>query len=165
MDVFIEKIIKRKKRLEDYIYIFTISIVGLILITYFLPIRFLNLPLAMGITYGAYLLIRKKNIEFEYAVTSGELDIDKIIAKRKRTRIFSASCKEFDIIARLKSDKYTQEFKEIKNRITAVSSPNSPDIYFAALNYKGQKTVLFFEPSIKMLEAFKAYIPRKVFIE
>ncbi|HEX3030347.1 MAG TPA: hypothetical protein VHT34_13855 [Clostridia bacterium] len=62
------------------------------------------------------------------------------------------------------SDMYTEEIKAIKNKIILVSSMDSPDVYFATLNYKSQKTLLLFQPDERMLSGFKTYIPRKVFI-
>ena len=35
-----------------------------------------------------YKMYKSKNIEFEYAVTNGDLDIDKIISQRKIREIF-----------------------------------------------------------------------------
>ena len=55
--------------------------------------------------------------------------------------------------------------QSIKNRIDASSSIDSPDAYFITLNYKGQKTLVIFEPNERMLNNFKIYIPRKVYTE
>lgn len=40
---------------------------------------------------------------------------------------------------------------------------SSPDVYFAVFENGGTKTLLFFEPNEKMLEAISKYIPRKLF--
>jgi hypothetical protein len=116
-----------------------------------------------GIGYLAYTLIKSRSIEYEYIVTNGDLDIDMIIAQRKRKRIFTGSCQDFEMIAKLTSGQYDYNTQSIKKRILAVSSMESPDVYFIKSVKDGQKTLVFFEPHAKMIESFKKFIPRKVF--
>jgi hypothetical protein len=166
MDIFIEKIVSRRKGPQDLLLTLGIVIGGFILTLIILNIPFLSsfaLFFAVGIVYLVYRLITSRNIEFEYAVTNGELDIDKIISQRKRKRIFSASCKDFEVMARVKSSHYNHDVQNIKNKIDAASSIDSPDVFFATLHYKGERTVIFFEPDQRMVNAFKTYIPRKIF--
>lgn len=42
-----------------------------------------------GSLYGGYILITNMSVEYEYIVTNGEMDIDKIIAKRRRKRLIT----------------------------------------------------------------------------
>lgn len=165
MDGFVEKIVARRKTTTDYLVIAGLIIGGIILVILsgLIPIGGISLLVFAGICYLVYYFATSRNIEFEYIVTNSDVDVDKIISKRKRKRIFSANCKEFDIVAKYKSTYYTPEVKNIQNKIDATSTIESPDVYFATLNYKGERTVLFFEPNEKMLDMFKSYIPRKVF--
>jgi len=167
MDVFMEKIVKRKKDAKDHLITVGIILAGFVIMLFVPIIPYIGslwLVINAGIIYLMYYLITSRDVEYEYIVTNGDLDVDKIVSKRKRKRIFSANCKEFDVVARLNSDKYDHEARNIKNRLELVSSMKSPDIYFATLNYKGERTIIFFEPSEKMLNSFKTFIPRKVFI-
>lgn len=169
MDVFMEKIVARKKNAKDSLIAAGIVFATLILVMVIINIKIINqlnigLFLVAGMIYLAYRFITSRNVEFEYIVTNGELDIDKIISQRKRKRIFSASCKEFDIVARVKSNSFSQSVQSIKNRIDASSSVNSPDAFFVTLNYKGEKTLVIFEPDEKMLNNFKFFIPRKILL-
>lgn len=166
MDTFIEKIVRRQKKTSDHLITAGLVFAGLILFLVVSNIQFLasfSLFIFAGIVYGIYYVSTTRNIEYEFILTNDELDIDKIVSRRKRKRIFSASCKNFDVLARVSSDKYTQEIKNMKKRIEAVSSINSPDVFFATLNYKGEKTVILFEPDERMLKLFKTYIPKKFF--
>jgi|LFRM01.2.fsa_nt_gb hypothetical protein len=169
MDTFMEKLVARKKTLTDYLIIATTVIGTLLLIFVVLSIPILirlglSLLFAAGIAYLGYWVITSRNIEYEYIVTNGDLDIDIIISKRKRKRIFSASCKDFDIVSPVKSSRFDQSVQGIKNRIDAASSVDSPDAYFITLNYNGERTLVIFEPTEKMLNNFRLYIPRKVFL-
>lgn len=166
MDIFIEKIVQKRKDAKDYLII-----AGVIIVALFLMLVVLNYIPGMGfffmigLGYIAYLIITTRNIEYEYAVTNGDLDIDKIIAQRKRKRIFSANCKNFEIVAKVKSSHFSNHYKNYKNQMNCASSLNNDNVYFIVLNYKNEQTVVYFEPSEKMLKNFKTFIPRKVFID
>ncbi len=167
MDTFMEKIVMKKKTMADHLITAGIIFGVMVLILLILSIKEIaqfGLILAVGIGYLGYRLISSRNVEYEYIVTNGEIDIDKIISRRKRKRIFSAGCKEFDILSRVKSNSFSQSVQSIKNRIDASSSIDSPDAFFATLNYKGEKTLLIFEPDERMLNNFKVYISRKMFL-
>lgn len=166
MDTFIEKIVARKKNGQDYLItagIIFLAIVLLVVVSSVPVINSFGPILWVGVGFLAFYFIKSRNIEFEFAVTNGDIDIDKIIAQRKRKRIFSGSAKDFEIVAKLKSDKYTNEFKNIKNRIEAVSSLDNPNVFFIVAPFKGERTIVFFEPDNRMLSNFKTFIPRKVF--
>lgn len=167
MDVFLEKLVKRKKTAKDT-FIEIGSIIGAIIIAFIIVpmipfVSSFRLFFIIAVPFFAYYIMRSRNIEYEYAFTNGELDVDKIIAESRRKKVINIDCKDFEIVARLNSDKYTNEYKNISNRIEAVSTMSSPDIFFAPFEYKGEKTILFFEPSDKIIDAMWRYIPRKIF--
>ncbi len=170
MDTFMEKIVRKKKNIKDHLITAAIIIVALVLSLVVMNVPILasggmSLFFIAGIIYLAYLLLTTRNVEYEYAVTNGDLDIDKIIAQRKRVRVFSASCKTFEVVARLKSEHFTPQYKGFKKQIDCASSKEGDDVWFIALNYKNEQTVVYFEPTEKMLQSFRTFIPRKVFID
>jgi len=145
-----------------YVAVVVISIPALIATFYIPVIKHIPFIFVVGILYLAYQLILSRSVEYEYAVTNAYVDIDKIIAKRKRKRLFSADCREFEIVAKVNSQHFNHNIKNIKNKIYAVSDMNSPDVYFFTADTKQGKTVVYFEPDSKILEALKTFIPRKV---
>ncbi|OPX45384.1 hypothetical protein CLHUN_07540 [Ruminiclostridium hungatei] len=166
MDIFLEKIVKRRKTIVDIMVSISIILSALIIILFLFSLSFLSafLPfLIVGIGYLAYMFVRNRSVEYEYIVTNGDLDIDMIIAQRKRKRIFSGSCKDFDMVAKLTSGQFDSNVQSIKKRINAFTSIDSPDIYFITATKEGNRTLVLFEPHPKMVESFKKYIPRKVF--
>ncbi len=167
MDTFMEKIVERKKTSKDTLISAGIVFLCVFLIVFIIPmipyVNTMQLVFDVAVIYGAYYLIKSKSIEFEYSVTNGEIDIDKIIARSRRKRIFSGNCKEFEILARLKGDHYNDSIKNISNKIEAASSMDSPDVFFLVTTYKGQRTVVYFEPNERMLNAFRLFIPSKIF--
>lgn len=166
MDVFIEKIITRKKTSKEHLIVVGIILGGLILSI--LAFTFLGsiAPAVVAVAiYFGYYLAKSTNLEYEYAVTNGDIDVDKIIAQRKRKRVYSANTKDMEIVARLKSDKYG-EYKNINKRVEAVSSMNDDqDIYFMVAPFKGERTILFFQPDQRMLESIKTKLPPRKFFE
>lgn len=167
MDTFIEKIVAKKRNATDSLITAGIIFGSIILIFIMMNIQILaqlgiGLFLAVGIIYLAYRFITSRNVEFEYVVTNGDLDIDKIVSRRKRKRIFSASCKDFDIVARVSSSGFALAAQNTKTRIDASSTPTSPDAFYITLNYKGERTIVIFEPDERMLNNFKTFIPRKI---
>ncbi len=164
MDMFIEKIVRKRKSIVDMLYILLI-IVAVIIIGYLLAIfvpQFSTI-LIVGLLYLAYILISKLNIEYEYAMTNGDLDIDMIIDQKKRKRLLRANSKEFDVVAKVGSLKHTKEISECKNKKDYTSRRKDADVWFISLRKDGQDMVIFFEPPEKMINSIATYIPRKVF--
>lgn len=167
MDKFMEKLVAKRKTAVDFIIIALVVAVILLVLFIFLTTNIrigmgIDLLLVVGLIYLGYLVITSRNVEYEYILTNGDLDIDMIVSKRKRKRIFSASSKEFEVIAPVNSSSFSQSVQSIKNRIDASSYIDSPDAYYITLNYKNNKTMVIFEPDERMLNNFKFYIPRKV---
>ena len=53
------------------------------------------LVLVIGAIYGAYYLLTGCYTEYEYTVTNGELDVDKIVGKRKRSHLLTVPVSKF----------------------------------------------------------------------
>lgn len=119
--------------------------------------------LICGLLYLAWFLSSKRNIEYEYTVTNGDLDIDMIINQRKRKRVFSANCKDFEVVAKVGSEQYTKEIRETKAVEDYSSRKPEADLWFIYLKHSGTSKVILFEPQEKMIESFRTFIPRKVF--
>ncbi len=166
MDVFVEKLVRKKKTPADYmIYAaFAVLTVPAMIGTLYVPIiKYIAFIFMAGIAYGVYFVVNSRNIEFEYAVTNGEIDIDRITAKRRRKRLYSGDCRSFDILAKLDSRHYTQNIRDIQQKIEAVSDMKSKDVYFFTVNTKEGKTAVFFEPDKRMLDIFRSLIPSKMY--
>lgn len=172
MDIFIEKLVKKKRDTLDNVIVFGSIILAVVLMT--LLILFLgpyatSIFLCIGIGYVAYLVTVSRRIEFEYALTNGQLEIDKIVNQKSRKNLINANCRDFEIMAKATSEKFDEAIKGISEKIMAVSSLDSQDIYFfvtikkADEDEKAKRVLVLFEPDDKMLEAIKAMIPRKFF--
>jgi len=171
METFIEKIVHKKKTPMDraisvgiIFASFLVAFFVMMVLPNFLPMEIMSFAflLAVGAIFFGFRLQSRTNLEFEYLVTNGSLDIDKIISQRKRVRIFSSDCKEFEAVGRVKSKNYGPHVTNGAEQIFAGTSMDSESLYFVTLPYKGKKTVLFFEPDQRMLDSFRRFIPSKL---
>lgn len=76
-----------------------------------------------GAIYGAYWLISGMSIEYEYILTNGEIDVDKIIAQRKRKRLVTVSAKTFEAFGPYKPEEHVN--RNYDSRILACESETS----------------------------------------
>ena len=104
MDVFVEHMVKRRPTGKD---IFLMSLYALLAVIVFVfgvfftgpllgPFSFVGAFIGVAALFGAYYLISNMNIEYEYIVTNGEIDVDKIMAKRRRKRLLTANARTFE---------------------------------------------------------------------
>lgn len=165
MDAFLEKIVKRKQGPVDVAI--TVGLYFAAFVLMFLAMRLIDpsfgLIVAFGAFYGAWWVSGLRRLEFEYALTNGELDIDKIISQRRRKRIFSQNCKEFEVVARVDSAQFTPQVKSMENVIDASSSRAAKDLWFIQTRYNGKGTIIYAELTDAMVESMYTFIPRKVF--
>jgi D-alanyl-lipoteichoic acid acyltransferase DltB (MBOAT superfamily) len=111
MDLFTERIIEKKKDYKDYLIILGTIIISFIvaflIISIAGPLYFgVGLAFVAAIAYAGYIIITGRNIEYEYSLTSGDLEITKIISRRKRKRVFFGSCRQFEMLDKVSSERH-----------------------------------------------------------
>ncbi len=172
MDIFLEHIVKHKNNAKDTLFKIGIILVTIIIcaaVILFLLGRLFGFELLViaGIIYGAYHLVRSKNIEYEYIMTNSYLDIDKITAKSKRKRLISIDFKNIDICAATDDNMHKHEFDSNQNIIKTFdcTGDGSTTVYF--VDYAGEKgkNRVLFQPPSKIIEEAKKFNPRQVFIK
>jgi len=165
-DTFMEKIVVHKKTGQDYLKIFGLLLASFVLLTIILMfggyIAFLVPLLLVGLGYGLWYLLSSLNREYEYIVTNGDLDIDMIIARRKRKRIFSGRSKDFELMAKVSSDDYKQAAKSNRKLLDCSSYLQAPDNWFILAEYKGQRLLVIFAPDERMLKSLKRFNPSRI---
>jgi hypothetical protein len=116
--------------------------------------------LAFGCLYGGYLLFTNMNVEYEYIVTNGEMDVDKIIARRRRKRLLTVNARSFEKFGPFKESDHAGE--SYSNRVYACTSPNDPGCYYAVLTHQTMgRILLVFSPNDHVLENLKIYVPKQ----
>ena len=109
---------------------------------------------------AAYLGVKFQGVEFEYSFTNGDLDVDKIMAKRKRVRLVEINQKQIQVMA-----PYTAEYESVTrdysvSRVIDVSSSkNAAGRWFMIYeDAEGKDVFLVLQPSKRFREAMQKYI-------
>lgn len=160
-DFYTEQLVKRKATGTT-----VLAKAGLVILTAASFILVMHIPFAiivplLLIALDVY-LFRNMDVEYEYLFVNGELDIDKIMAKSRRKRVFSTDVSELELLAPSESS----ELRLIKadkthNYSTGVAGHKTYDLIVIQ---KGQKIKIIFEPNETILKGFKTLDPRKVII-
>lgn len=160
-DVFFEQIVPIKKSASNLAAIIGLWFVAILLIAFLFLTNILgslSLIFCFGIGYGAFWLSNKFNVEFEYIITNGTLDIDKITNKSSRKRILS-----FELSQVTRLEKYNPAAISNINQkeIVVACNPQEADTYFISADRTGKKSVnLIFSPNKKLQSAIEKFAPR-----
>lgn len=168
MDNFAEQLVKRENLPSDNTRktVLTIgSVLGVILLALimFLTlgsfIAILALILIIVTIIGTIKLLDGFKVEYEYTITNGELDIDKIIAQKKRKSLITINAKKITEIGL-----YDENTPDKDNQTIVLASDNiDKHEYYADCTHDEYGNVrLIFSPNERMLEAIKIYLPLKV---
>lgn len=170
---FMEKIIKRQKNGMDYLIIAG-AVVAVIIVTFasLALIPQFAIFLIAGSIWGAWWLITGMNKEYEYSVTENYIDIDCIIAQRKRTRVFSGDAKEFEICARTNTDLYRDAMRGNRKILNFAPTEDVNKNYFIITKNnakkaktKGETVMVIFEPDERMIPSIRKYNPSKIKVD
>ena len=172
MDTFLEYLFKKKTTAKETFIKLGISLLAAILMilvfTVMSVIPFLNqlaLLGAVGVVYGAYVLLRNFDLEYEYIFTNGDLDIDIIKGRKTRKRMLSVSCKDITLMAPIDDPNHKREFENqsIIKKLDAVYDAKNGGIYGLIYTDTGETRLLTFQPPENLVENMKKYNPRAIF--
>lgn len=160
MDTFVEQIIVRKKTPSQVALAVLIMALTSLLITFsFLMLRSLALILVVALGYGMWWLLTGMNIEYEYCITNGDIDIDKITARRKRERVVSVSLRKLETVGRYEPEKWKE--RGVDRVVVAAPSEKEEGLYcFSYRSKKRGHTLVVFQPNERLLAAFEEGLPR-----
>ncbi len=158
MDTFNEQIVKirptaKTTALRMLVWVAAIAISTLLIVN-FEYLRGIIVLLEFVLFYGAWKLSQQFSIEYEYILTNGDLDIDKITAQSSRKRIFTIKCGEIEAVG-----KY-QKGMQLHGKLYMCCN-ESDDAYYIITRDKTEGTIcLVFAPDEKLQSAIKLFLPR-----
>ena len=165
-DVFIEQLIKKRLTSMDLVKQGLIILAGIIIIMLLIPFfltQFMPFALVVvvGLVYLAYYLISGLQLEYEYIYTNGEIDVDKIIAKRKRKRITTIRISSFDEFAPFNLEEYRNQKYDIT--VKAATALQDPKNYYGVYrNRDGKRCCIILTPNEKLLDELQQQYKRKM---
>ena len=165
-DGYEEILVKRGKTPKDTILkVLTIGLVALLVaagIFLFNPI-FLVLGMVLGLL-AYYLVLPNFDLEYEYLYVGGDIDIDKIMAKRKRKRIASYSKDNLEIMAPTGSDHVASYEKNGKIKDFTSMNPEKKTWTLVYGSENSSETVRL-ELTEEIAKDMRRFAPRKVFFD
>lgn len=165
MDIYKEQNVVRMQGSNDRFSKIAILIIGVIVAfgVFFLTAQFgvggMGILLAAGALYGAYYLTTGFDNEYEYLLTNGEMDFDKIIAQRSRKRL---------VTVRLDTAKEFAEFTENTELDSSANMVYADDntgenVWYLRVDHKELgDTYVIFTPNEEMRELMIRFMPRQL---
>ena len=169
MDNFAEQLVKKNETSSDKTrrvvmlivgVLFTASLALLSLLQSGRPVvSFLGLLLAAAAGYGTYYFVQNTYVEYEYTFTNGELDVDKIIAKKKRHEMLSTNIRQFTDFG-----KYDDGMDETEDMTVIMATDNvaEHEYYADFTDETVGKARLVFVPDDRMLENIRKFLPARL---
>ncbi len=159
MDTFVEQIVQKKKQPLDLLIIVATAAAALLLSFVIIKWALWLMPTIVLILWGAWWVITGRSREFEYSITNGEMDIDCIVARRRRRRLASVTCKKVDEYGPLKPEKLVG--RKFDRTLMAAPEMNMVgNFYFTYRSKKYGSTLVVFHPDERVQQAFFASLPR-----
>lgn len=161
MDTFFEQIVPIKKTGKNYVTICLIWLSALVIDTFlflFWLLGTLTFLAMIGVVYVAFKVMCKQNTEYEYIITNGAFDIDKIINKSERKRMAS-----FEVSSVSRLEKFNEGLlaNVDKSDVVFACNAESDNAYLLVYQKDGKSPVfVVFEPNDKMKTAILKYLPK-----
>lgn len=166
-DVFLEQLVKKKNTGMDIFKKVLIMLAGILLCLVALNFVFsqffgpIALLVAVGAIYFAWFFITALNLEFEYIYTNGEIDVDKIMAKRKRKRLTTVKISAFEEFDKFNMERFRSQQYDVT--LNASSSMSDPDTRYAVYhNRDNKKCILIFNPDDRLLPEIEKIYRRRI---
>lgn len=160
MDHYTEQLVTRSSTMKDTVLRFLILLSGCVFIafTVYATLVFgLILLLAIGVAVGylCWWLYGTTKIEYEYIVTNNDLDIDKIVGKRKRKRLTTLTLNSVN-----QWGEYTgNETADVNATIIATDATGVNMWYLVADHAKLGKIMLIFSPNEDVIYSMNFGVP------
>lgn len=164
-DLYTEVIVKRKTPVQAHILkaLLIVLTVLAFLAAIALPLGIIGFLVFIAFCIADYFLLPTFDVEFEYLYVNGELDVDKIMSRQKRKRVFSADIKALELMAPSASHALDY-YNNNKNLKTLDFSSGEEGAKTFTMILKGEKgpTRVIFEPNEVILRDMKRVAPREV---
>ena len=174
MDIFCETLVKRKFTPKDRTKIkllFALLLICSVIFILVIPAIVLANGLAYITTislliYGLIIfLVWKKlksmQLEYEYIIVNDTLDIDMIVAQKKRSRLLSLDLKTVEAAGRYQRGQF--EGRPFDTVIHAEKNLDGHDNFYMLLSHPtARRTIIIFTPNEEMLGVLHQTLPRQI---
>lgn len=160
---YTEVIVKKRKTTQDTICQALLVVLTVVAVLSFFVLGIVGLVILVAVAIADYLLFPSFDVEYEYLYVNGEIDVDKIMSKQKRKRIYSANLRELEIMAPTGSHALDSYNNRSDIKILDYSSKIADHKTYTIIR-QGEKGMerLIFEPDETILQDMKRFSPREV---
>lgn len=170
MDTFSEQLVTKAPNKEFFTKRFMIIIGSMFLCFISFVAAFFGIPvftqlwiaIIAGVCYGGYKLLLSLNIEYEYIITNGDMDIDVIKGKTTRKRLCSLSVKNIEKIGLYNKSMNFHGYTMIN---AAENSDDENSWYFTFKSKRVGNVIVIFTPNERTLDTIKHHLSRQVLRE
>ena len=152
-DLYTEEIVKKEKTMKDTVIKVLLIAGTAVSVLSLMVLGWLSIILIIAFAVADYFVMPTLDLEYEYLYVNGEIDIDKIMSKQKRKRVFSGDVASLELLAPSQS----HELDHYRTRTDIKKNDFSS-------GKKGMELVIF-EPSEVMLKDMKRMAPREVHLQ
>lgn len=170
MDTFFEQIIAIRKDAKAFMATVGIwvAFLAIVIVLFFLMSTVAQLAMFSSIIiflifllgYFAVKLTKKFSIEYEYIITNGTFDVDKIIAKSSRKRMMSFELSNVETLEKFNSN--AMPSRQFKEKIIACNLDDA-NAYYMIISEEGKgSSLLVFAPDERIRGAVKKFLPKYI---
>lgn len=158
-DFYTEQLVKKQTTMKD-IFLKALLVAVAIASIFTIFIFPVGILIPVIVITAVVFLIRRLNVEYEYLYVNGDLDIDKIMNKSKRKRIFSGNIGNMELLA----PEGSPELGQYRGGRTLdfSSGVQEAERYVFVTVDNGQVSRVIFEPNDTIIEGIFLMAPRKV---
>lgn len=165
MDNIIELLIKKETEKTDGLKKFGVVAVTVVLcllaVLLFGSNTTVVLLLWLGICCGAIKFMQRFDVEFDYCIIDGSMDIDKVLSKKRRKKYISVDKDTIELVAPFGHEELLQ-FNKYK---TYYATNKNDENKFVVVGVTGSKKCkIVITGNERILEHFKMKFPRKVIL-
>lgn len=166
MDTFSEQLVSKASTGADKTKKILVSLAAILLssVVMWVAIVFSFYSLVIFVVlilYGGVWLVANMNVEYEYIITNNEMDIDKIIGRRKRKRMITLDLSAAEDFAPFSGENDVNADATVH----ATSGMEKNAHYLVAQHSSYGKVMLIFNPNEKTREAIMQEIPNSLRIK
>lgn len=161
MDTFLEQLVVIKRGAKYWLSAIGLWIAAIVVsAALFLFIPIIATFGAAGALFGAYYLTKRLYVEYEYIITNGAFDIDKILGKSSRKRIITFELSAVEVVEKFNPNKNYGESYTKKIYAADLDDKNAVAL---TVRKDTNKFLIVISPNERTNEAMIKYIPRIVY--
>ena len=165
-DLYTEEIVKKEKTMKDTVIRVLLIAGTAVAVLSLMVLGWLSIILIIAFAVADYFVLPTLDLEYEYLYVNGEIDIDKIMSKQKRKRVFSGDVASLELLVPSQShelDHYRTRTDIKKNDFS--SGKKDAKTYTMILKKDQGMEMVTFEPGEVMLKDMKRMAPREVHLQ